>query len=266
MSRLQQRLEILTRQWWFFLVVLVLFFLPSYTSRPLDPRRTSELITAVLSNPLIYSVPSLMVVAKLLPVLLVAALAWWGDRATRVFDIYVASTVLLFALFQNMARTTEFGFAVLVGNVVVYLLVALFWLWEAIIKANDFSRRPPLWRYWVVPLACLAFSFPVNPTTLGPDFSLAQLVANSAGLTLCMMLPVYLAILTLYYPAVNGATLRLTSFAGTITALLNVLQWFLWTAHAWMGVVHLPLLVISLYAFILSLRRSEAATIGNTHA
>ena len=60
MSRLQQSLETLTRKWWFYLVVSVLFFLPSYSSLPFDPRRTPSLIAAVLSNPLIYSYPPIM--------------------------------------------------------------------------------------------------------------------------------------------------------------------------------------------------------------
>jgi hypothetical protein len=39
------------------------------------------------------------------------------------------------------------------------LFVAAFWLWEAVISRNDFTRRQsrPLWHYWMVPLAMLAF-------------------------------------------------------------------------------------------------------------
>ena len=260
MSRLQQSLETLTRKWWFYLVVSVLFFLPSYSSLPFDPRRTPSLITAVLSNPLIYSYPPIMPLFKLLPVVLVLALVVWGDKITRLFDVYVAITILLFALFQNMAVTQDFGFAVLVGNVVVYSLVAVFWFWEAVIKTNKLVlRRLPLWRYWVVPTALFAFWFPVNSETLGPDFSLTQLLTNSAGLTMCMMLPAYLAVLTLCYPTVSRPALRITSFGGTFTAGLNILQWFFLTFHPWIGIVHLPLLTISLYGLILAMRRERPA-------
>ena len=264
MSTVQRYLEALTQKWWFYLGVLVLFFLPSYSALPYDPRRTSDLITAVMSHPLIYSFPSVVPLFKILPALLVLALVIWGDKITRLFDVYAAMTILLFALFQNMAVTQEFGFAAIVGNVVVYSLVAFVWFLEAVLKANVLTfRRQPLWRYWVIPMAFLAFWFPVNTETLGPDFSPAQLLTNSAGLTLCMMLPTYLAILTLCYPTINRPVLRITGFAGVITAGLNVLQWFFFTSYTWLGIVHLPLLTISLYSMILS-KKKEAAPVSGS--
>jgi len=244
MTTIQQRLEVLIQKWWFYLILLALFFIPSYSTLPFDPRKTSDLIAAVLSKPLIYSVPALMPLFKLLPVVLILALAIWGDRLTRLFDIYAAMTILLFALLQNMAVTQTFGFAVLTGNVLTF-------------------QRQPLWRYWVIPVAFLAFWFPVNTETLKPDFSLAQLLNNSAGLTLCMMLPVYLAILTLCYPAINRTVLRLTSFAGMVTAGLNVLQWFFLAVQPWMGILHLPLLTISLYGWILSRKPEPGSGTAN---
>jgi len=74
-----------------------------------------------------------------------------------------------------------------------------------------------------------------------------------------MMTPVYLAVLILHWPRVNAATLRVTSFSGIIVAFWNVIVNFfiapdtLW----WNGILHLPLLFISIYAFILSFRKSE---------
>lgn len=259
-----ERLEILTQKWWFYLIAIVLFFLPSYSLLPFDPGKTSELIAAVLSKPLIYSIPELMPFFKLIPALLILVLFIWGDKLTRLFDMYAAITIFIFALLQNMAVTQAFGFAVLTGNVIVYSLVALTWFWEARIKATVLTfRRLPIWRYWVVPVAFLAFWFPVNAETLGPDLSLPQLLSNSAGLTLCMMLPVYLAILTLCHPAINRNVLRITSFAGIVTAGLNVLQWFFLAYQPWMGIMHLPLLTISLYGLILSGKREPMPGVGH---
>ena len=252
MIPVQVRFESFTRKWWFYLIFLLLFFLPAYSSQPFDPRRSSDLITAVLSDPLLHSYPPIMPLFKALPVLLVVALALWGDRVTRLFDIYVALTLFLFALFQNAAMTSEFGFAVVIGNAVVYSLVGLVWCWESIIKVNQLHfYRQPWWHYWVIPVAFLAFWFPFNPETLGPDFSFPQLLTNSAGLTLCMMLPVYLTVLILCYPTINRTALRITCFAGMVTACLNMLQWFILSPHAWMGILHLPLLSITLYGLIL---------------
>jgi membrane protein implicated in regulation of membrane protease activity len=50
--------------------------------------------------------------------------------------------------------------------------------------------------------------------------------------------------------------MRVTAFAGLITAVFNLLQWFVFNPQFWwMGVLHLPLLAISIYAFVLSLRK-----------
>ena len=264
MPILQRRLEALTQKRWFYLVLLALFFLPSYSSLAYDPRRTSDLITAVLSHPLIYAIPSPMPVFKILPALLVLGLVIWGDRITRLFDAYVAMTILLLAFLQNMAMTQEFGFAAIVGNVVVYSFVAFVWSVDAILKVNVLTfRRLPLWRYWVVPVALLAFWFPVNTETMVPDFSASQLLTNSAGLALCMMLPTYLAVLALCYPTINRPVMQITAFAGVVTAGFNILQWFWLTSYTWLGILHLPLLTISLYSLILSLKQESACVSGH---
>jgi hypothetical protein len=257
-----RKVDMATRKWWFLGIMLLLFFIPSFSARPVDPRETSKLITAVLSNPLIYAIPALLPVFKVLPIVLVVAIVVWGDKVTRLFNAYVAVTVLLLALFQNAAFTPEFGFAALLGNAVAYLLVAIVWFWETVIKVNAFTPHPrSLWRYWVVPVAFLAFWFPLDLATRGPDFTLTQLLTNSAGLATCMMLPVYLAVLTLYYPTVNWVALRVTAWAGMITGLLNMMQWFALAPQPWLGVLHLPLLTISVYALALSLRKGPTTPI-----
>jgi hypothetical protein len=258
-DKIQSALDSVTKKWWFLLLVLVLFFLPSYSSQAFDPDEIPRLIIAVMSNSLIYAYPVLYPVFKIIPILLVVGIILFGDRVTRLFDIYVAVSMTLFAALQNTAITARYGFAAITGNVVVYLLVALFWWWESIVKVNDFSpQKRPLWKYWVVPVAFLAFWFPINTQTIAPDLNPLNIFLNEAGLTMCMMIPVYLAVLTLFYPQVNMATMRVTSFAGLITSFFNILQWFIFNPQAWwMGVLHLPLLSISAYALILSLRKVE---------
>ncbi len=252
--QLPRVLDTLTRRWWFYLLLLALFFLPSITARPLDPRDSSQMITAVMANALIYSYPAVFPVFKVLPLLLLGAILLWGDRATRLFDGYVACTIILFALLQNSALTEEYGLAVVTGNVAVYTLVALLWFWETGLKRNVLAiRRQPLWRYWVVPLAFLAFWFPLDQATLRPDFSPLLILTSNAGLTGCMMIPCYLAIVVLFAQSANRVVIRVTGFAGLITALVNMVQWLVLSPHPWLAVLHLPLLSISLYAWIGSL-------------
>lgn len=254
----QRRLEWLTHQWWFYGGVLVLFFLPAYASTPFDPRETPELVKTVLSHSLVYSaVPTMMwPIFKIAPMVLIAGVLWFGRRMGRWLALYAAVNFALVAVLQHMALTTSYGFVVITGNLVVYSVVALVWLWEAVVQENDWRVPHEPWgRVWVVPLAIFAFWLPVNPVTFGPTFNPWYLVANDAGLAFCMMTPVYLALLVRYFPRVNMATLRVTAFAGFVTGLFNMVMWFgAYQEFWWIGVVHLPLVLISLYAFALGWR------------
>jgi len=258
-EQIQNRLESLTRKWWFLLLFALLFVIPSYSAKPFDARESSQLVAEVLPHAPVYSYPALWPLFKVLPILLVLAIILWGDRATRAFSIYAAVSLLIMAVFDNMAVTERYGFAVITGNVVVYSVVALFWAWEAVVKETDMSpRKRPWWRYWVVPLAFLAFWFPVNTETIRPDWNPLLILTSEGGLALCMMIPVYLAVVTLYYPRINRATVRVTGLAGMITGLLNVVTWLIVNRETmwWMGVLHLPQLSISIYALVISLRKA----------
>ena len=148
--KVQNTLDSITKKWWFLLLVIILFFLPSYGSQHFDPQEIPQLIIEVMSNAFIYALPSIFPVFKTLPILLILGIILFGDRVTRIFDVYVAITITLFAILQNMALTENYGFAIVTGNLVVYLLVAMLWVWEAIVKQNDFSpQKRSLWKYWV---------------------------------------------------------------------------------------------------------------------
>jgi len=73
-----------------------------------------------------------------------------------------------------------------------------------------------------------------------------------------MMTPVILAMMTLYHPAVNRAGLRVSSFVGMMLGAVNMIIWFVVMPSAWwMGVLHIPLLAISVYGFVLAHQRGE---------
>jgi hypothetical protein len=58
---------------------------------------------------------------------------------------------------------------------------------------------------------------------------------------------------------VNHAVLRVTSFAGLLLGVVNVIVWFVIQPWGWwMGMMHVPLLLISLYS--LALERVYAGT------
>lgn len=80
-----------------------------------------------------------------------------------------------------------------------------------------------------------------------------RLLTNEAGLTFCMMTPVVLAVLTLFHPTINPAVLRVSSFAGVLLGTANMIVWFAVESWGWwMGVLHIPLVVLSIYAFVIA--------------
>jgi hypothetical protein len=258
-QKTQARLEYVTRRWWFFLLIALSgSIIPPYVSRAYDPSDMGNIIGAVLSQGIIESLSPVYPVFRIIPIALIICIFVLHNRVARAFSIYVAITYILFAIVQNIAMTEEYGLAIVTGNVVIFLVVAGFWIWEARACKNDFTpMKRPAWRYWVVPLAFLAFWYPINLDTMMPDFNPLYLLTSGAGLMFCMMTPVYLAVLTLFYPKVNIATMRVTALVGIIIAVYNVaLNFFMEPGLLWWnGVLHIPLLSISGYSLGLSLKK-----------
>ncbi len=257
MEKIQKKLELISRRWWFFLLFIFIQFIPPYTSKSYEWTEIGLMVKEVLSNSLVGAWATWYPIFKIIPIILIVSIIFLRNRVSRMFSIYVAITYILFAFLQSISITERYGLGVIITNLVMFNLVAIFWFWEAIIGKNDFSSlKQPLWRYWIIPFAFLAFWYPINLNLGKPDFNPLFLFNNMAGLTFCMMTPVYLTILILYHPRVNMVTLRVTSLVGLIIAFYNLMvnffmdPSFLW----WNGVLHLPLLIISVYALVLSFR------------
>jgi len=263
LDNFQQSLESITRTWWFILAFILLnILIPPIVTKGYDPSKTGEIIGFIFGHSLLSSDRFLPLypIFKILPTILILGLPVLGNRLNRLFGFYAGMTYILFAVLQYISISDTHGLAVLSGDFCLTLVVALLWFWEIAVKKNNFSpRKIPIIRYWVVPLALLAFWYPVNLESMKPDFNLSYVFANSAGLAFCNMTPVYLAILTLYYPQVNIATLRITSLLGVIIGFWNMLVNFVIHPNVlwWNGVLHLPLVLISIYALVLSFRKTQ---------
>ena len=258
LEKMQTKLELITRKWWFFLFFILIQFIPPYASKGFEVAETGEFIGEVLSHSLVYNLPSFYLIFKILPLVLIICVILFKNRVTRIFNIYVVSTYFLFAFLQNIAFTERYGLAIITINIVMFLLVALFWIWEVAIQKNDFSSPIKLSKKcWIIPLAFVAFWYPINPETMCPDFNIIYLLTNEAGLTFCMMTPVYISLLILHYPRINLVTLIVTSLVGTIIGIYNILTNFIMFPSLlwWNGILHLPLILISVYGLIISLRK-----------
>jgi hypothetical protein len=197
---------------------------------------------------------------KILPIIVILLIAYSQNKAVRIFNIYVTLSYIVFAFVQSISLTGQYGLAILSVNLIMFLTISAFWLWETIVQQNNFAS--PNWskcNYCVVFLATWAFLSPINMYTGKPDFNPTHLLMNFSGITFCMMTPVYLAILILYFPSVNIVTLRITSLVGVIIGFYNMGSNFLIDpSNRWFnGIMHIPLLCISTYGLIISLRTTQ---------
>lgn len=265
LTDIQRKLESITRKWWFFVLFILLAFVPPYTSKSYDwmeggfnwmESPTGQIILSALQNTM--AITNISPLFQIIPVILVISLVFLGNKVARLVSIYGTISYVLFAFLQSTAITEKFGFGIAISNLVMILMAATFWAWEVIAVENDFTpQKQPTWKFWVVPLAFLAFWFPMNPETLMPDFNPIYFLTSRSGLYFCTMTPVYLAILTMYWPRVNMATLRVTSLVGVLIGFSTMLVFFVWfpTVFWWNGVMHIPLFTISIYGLALSLRK-----------
>ncbi len=249
-------LKLVTQKWWPFLLPLFLFCIPPYTSSGYAPLEVGHVNAYILTHTIKNSFHSLYPVFKVIPMGLALSIFLFGNKTAKLFSLYAAISYILFAFLQSISFTEAYGLGICLAHLALSLLVAAFWSAEVKSRRNDFTpRKQPLWKYWGVVLALLALWEPANPITGMPDFNLTYLLTSGGGLAFCMMTPVYLAMLTLYYPKVNLTILRATSVIGILYGLGNIgLVFFLNPSRSWwIGVLHLPLLILSVYGLMLSI-------------
>ncbi len=262
----QGRLDRLTRRWW---VVILILVLPNLIP-PLVTKNHGEayddvgrLYNVLLRSAVVTHLTSpLWIAFDVLPIALVLGVFTLGRRISRVFAFYAAVSYLLFAVLQSVSVTERYGVGIVTGNLLCFTGIACLWAWEGLAGLNDFSRRRiPWWRWWVAPFAVFALWLPVGWDRSVGEFVFAPLFFTRfhTGLAFCTMTPVYLAVLTLFWPRINLALMRVTAAVGILIAFWNMMGALVFTDYWYNGVVHAPLAVLSVYALVLSfLRRPDA--------
>ncbi len=178
------RIETITSRWWFLPILVLISFLPLFSQQPYDPRQTSEVISTVLATPLIYSLPALFPLFKIIPFGLTLWVLFQPIQAQRWFALYAGLNLLGIALFQNSAITRQYGLVIITGNVLLFGILGAVWLAEAIKPHSDFSTRPLSRRlYFLLPLMLLAFWMPIQTETMRLDPNPMLFFTNEAGLT-----------------------------------------------------------------------------------
>jgi len=249
--------SITQRKWFYPLIYLVLVFIsfvPVITEVPYDPRNSQEVIFSILAASM-NSFQNLGWIFHVCALLLVGLVLWRPRIAGRVVAAYFGLNYFVIAAIQNTAHTEQYGFSVLLGAMIAEVLLGFLWLWVAWKGRIEASRNeiPPR-RWLLLPLALLVFWSPVGVEGMRivPHFNpLLLLTSPDYGLAYCFMTPVFLFFLILFYPKVDTFAFRVTAFNGLLYGLFNLSHWFD-PDRTWMGVMHLPLLVIPVTALVMT--------------
>lgn len=244
------------RKWFYPLVyigLIVISILPPITDTPYDPRDTQEVIQQIL----MVSITPYQAwgwVFHIATLALVLLVAFRPQIAGRLVAAYFGINYLIIAGLQTNAVTEKYGFAVQTGVLITASLIGIVWLIVAVRGGLEASfKNVPRWRWLLLPFALLVFWPPVSLEAgkVVPNFNpLLLLTSVDYRLTYCFMTPVFLFFLILFYPKVDGFAFRVTAFNGLIYGVFNLTHWFN-PDLIWMGVMHIPLLVIPLAALLL---------------
>ncbi|GMU63000.1 MAG: hypothetical protein AMXMBFR34_47630 [Myxococcaceae bacterium] len=221
--------------------------IPAVTALPFDPIQTPEVVRAVLQDPFVVSAPLLLPVAKV-ALIAAAILPFIGVRwSGRILLGYYAAILVIVAFLQNMANTEQFGYAWLVGNTVVQVIVAA-WCLIDVATGRTILDRAGLrtGRLWLLAPMALALLMPyrIEGGNVAPSIESAPW--NEAGVSYCMITPVVLGVLLIFSGGVDRRTLSVASFVGLGFGVMNLVVWFgLNPENWWMGVLHFPLVIIS---------------------
>ena len=79
-ENVQVKLEAATWKWWFYLIFVLIQFIPSFASKGFDPRKMGEVIGIILQNAIISSLEMWYPLFKLIPIILVALIATTCSR------------------------------------------------------------------------------------------------------------------------------------------------------------------------------------------
>jgi hypothetical protein len=231
------------------------FVLFPITTQNFEFSKVGEIIGKTLSNSFMGDLKNYYVYFQIPSVIVFLLLAIFKNKVRKLFTTYVVISYVLFSFLQNIAVTEKYGLSVVTINVVMFLVVCYAWFKELTEQRNEYSFQNLNWKTsWLIVMSVLCFWWPLSWKTLefSPDPLL--LINNGSSLAFCAMTPIFLSIMTFNLPNVNVGTYRITAVIGGVIGLYNMLNLFNPNTVN-IAVIHLPLLVVSIYAFILSYKK-----------
>ncbi len=249
------RLERLTRQWWFYLLLfLVPAIIPPYASTGFGYLKHLNDFIWYVSGEMYakkFDYASYMPILHLIVVLAILLLVAFKSKMGRAFSFFAGINGFIMIFYQAYVVTEKYGLAIISELFVWYLIVIAAWFWEAVISRTEYTFRNLKPKHlWLIPLVLLAFWDPEGLWNFDPKF----FITSFAPSAFCTMAPIYLALLAFQFPRVNLPLIRIVSFTGLIMSVITIGVAFLkdLSGAAYWVLLHTPLMVISLYCFLLS--------------
>jgi hypothetical protein len=246
----------MAKKWYFPLAcigLVIISFLPTYTEIPYNVRDSQDVIFSILKTSLI-SYKEWGWVFHVATLLLILYILLKPEQAGRILAGYIGINYLIIAAIQPRAITEKYGFAVQTSALVGIGIIGIIWLLVALQNSLKLSlHNIPRWKYFLLPLALLVFWSPLmaEGNTVSPNFDPRLLLTSvDYGLSYCFVTPLFLVLLILFSTNHTSFIFRVTAFNALLYGLFNLVHWFN-PNTLWMGVMHLPLLVLSLVALIL---------------
>jgi hypothetical protein len=239
--------------------IVIAIFLPPVATKGFPLSDLFHINAFILTHSIRHDVQGIYPIFNGITILLLCGVVCRGYHFSRIFSVYLFLAYSLTGMIQNISYSDQYGFAVSTSTLGLTLLVAVSWLQEVFVRRNVFASRTRGKRIFVfLPIIVLALWLPVNPATMLPDFQLGYFFSSGSSLTFCMLTIIALSVLISYYPNINFVTLRATSLAGFFIGVGNLWLEFLYHPNmAWIGVLHIPLVVLSITGLIISNRRNR---------
>lgn len=252
MARILKK-KFLASKWKYPLVYILFIFislLPPITEVSFPPEDTQKVIIELLKVSII-PYRHLGIIFHILFLIQILLIIMHTKNAGRVIAGSMGLDYIIISVIQSIGNTETFGIVIHTGGLVAFFILGLTWLWVAFKEEISISSIKLNWQHvFLMVFTLLAFWSPYKEVTgkIVPDFD-PLLLINSAdfGLTFCFTTPVFLFFLILIYPNVNKYAFRITAFNALIYAIYNLSHWIN-PETRWMGVLHLPLLVLSIYS------------------
>jgi hypothetical protein len=233
---------------------VIVSLLPLYTEKTYAPRDTQKVLIDLFT---VVTTPY----RALAPIFHISTLVFVVLISLQRFDLgrflagYMGANYLLLSIIQTIGKTLRYGLVVHTGGMVLYIVLGITWIIMAVRNDLRTTFDRSAWPHMILlPLVLLAFWAPysISDNVIRPDFRpILLMISPDYGLTFCFTTPVFLFFMILFFPNISTFGFRMTAFNGLLYGILNLAHWFNPTTR-WMGFLHLPLLVISIYSIVLS--------------